>query len=49
MVDMTNKGDTPRAEIEELKSSTIWWSLSPVFLAAFALYMVAVAFTDPIF
>ena len=49
MVDMTSKYDTPRAEIEELKSSTIWWSLSPFFLAAFALYLVAVAFTDPIY
>ena len=49
MVDMTSKYDAPRAEIEELKSSTIWWSLSPFFLAAFALYLVAVAFTDPIY
>ncbi len=49
MVDMTSKRDTPRAEIEELKSSTIWWSLSPFFLAAFALYLVAAAFTDPIY
>ncbi len=49
MVEMTTNVDTPWAEIEELKSSTIWWSLSGLFLAAIALYVVAAAFPDPIY
>ncbi len=49
MVEMTTRIDEPRAEIEELKSSTLWWSLSGLFLAAIALYAVAAAFPDPIY
>ena len=48
MVEMITKADKPRTEIEELKSSTIWWSLSGLFLAAVALYGAVATFPDPL-
>lgn len=45
---LTTQDDGLRAEIEELKSGTLWRSLSGLFLAAFALYLVAVVFPDPL-
>ena len=49
MVEMTTRVNGLRAEIEELKSSTIWWSITGLLLAAFSLYLVAVTFPDPIY
>ena len=48
MSELTTRADGLRAEIEEVRSSTLWWSLSGLFLAAFALYVVAAAFPDPL-
>ena len=48
MVEITTHVDEPWAEIEELKNSTIWWSLSSLLLAASALYLVAADFPDPL-
>lgn len=49
MAAMTTIVDKPLAEIEELKNSTIWWSLSGLFVAAIALYAVATSFSDPLY
>ena len=49
MVEITTRVDGLRAEIEELKSSTIWWSITGLLLAAFSLYLVAATFPDPIY
>ena len=49
MVQMTTEFDIPRAEIEELKNNTFWWSVSGLFLAAIALYLFARTFPDPIY
>ena len=48
MVEMRAHVDEPWAEIEELKNSTVWWSLSGLLLAASALYLVAAGFPDPL-
>lgn len=48
MVETPTNAAEPWAEIEELKTSTIRWSLSGMFLAASALYVVAAAFPDPL-
>lgn len=48
MVDTPTNAAEPWAEIEELKTSTIRWSLSGLLLAASALYLVAAAFPDPL-
>ncbi len=47
MVELTGRVDGLRAEIEEVRSSTLWWSLTGLFLAAITLYGVAAAFPDP--
>ncbi len=44
MVEMTTQVDKSQAEIEELKISTIWWSIS----GSITLYAVAAAFPDPL-
>ena len=49
MVELTTNLDVPRAEIEELKNNTFWWSVSGLFLAAIALYLFARTFPDPIY
>ena len=49
MVEMTTNVDVPRAEIEELKNNTFWWSVSGLFLAAIALYLFARTFPDPMY
>ena len=48
MVETPTNAAEPWAEIEELKTSTIRWSLSGLLLAASALYVVAAAFPDPL-
>jgi len=48
MGELATRVDGLRAEIEEVKSSTIWWSLTGLFLAAITLYGVASAFPDPL-
>lgn len=48
MVELTTRVDGLRAEIEEVKGSTLWWSLTGLFLAAITLYGVAAAFPDPL-
>ncbi len=48
MVETPTNAAEPWAEIEELKTSTIRWSLSGLLLAASALYLVAAAFPDPL-
>ena len=49
MVEMTTEVDIPRAEIEELRSSTLWWSLFPLLPAAIVLYAVGTTFPDPMY
>ena len=46
---MTTKIDGLQADIEELKSSTLWLSAAPVIPAAFALYVVATGLPDPLY
>ncbi len=48
MAELATRVDGLRAEIEEVKSSTLWWSLTGLFLAAITLYGVAAAFPDPL-
>ena len=49
MLEITTRIVEPQAEIEILKGGTLWWTLPALFLAATALYVVARAFTDPIY
>ena len=46
MVDSRTAVDGLQAEIEELKSGTLWLSAAPVIPAAFALYVIAMGLQD---